>query len=385
MPLTIGTMSINIHVNFTNYGSALQTWALHQAIKRVGNSVGKEYEPLLIDYCPACLIDKDPLNPLEYMWDADADSLRNCELSLPAIRRNAVKFDAFYSEKMHRSSGVYTPENFSSIVERDGVGLFVCGSDTIFCPDEFNGFEDGYYANYPCMKGRSVAYAPSFGDPHFKAEDYEILNSRLSNFLAIGLREDLMVPYTRAHTNVPVRRVVDPTLLLEAGDYESIIAPVQEYGDYLLLYSRRYNPEMEKYAESLAAERGWKVVEISLRAENALRHRMAYDAGVEEFLSLVKHAKFLVTNSFHGMIFGYQFHTPFYVFSREQADSKISECLALLGLSNRLLVAPDGADRDPEHMNWGFAAESVGSMRESSWDFLKMELRLLSERADSSL
>lgn len=384
MSLTIGTMSINIHVNFTNYGSALQTWALHQAIKRIGHSIGKEYKPLLIDYCPACLSGKDPLNPLEYMWDADEESRRNCELSLPAIRENAAKFDAFYSEKMNRSRGSYSPANFESIREKDGVEVFVCGSDTIFCPDEFNGFEDGYYANFPCMKGRSVAYAPSFGDPYFRTEDYEILDSRLSNFLAIGLREDLMVPYVRTRTDVPVRRVVDPTLLLDVDDYESIVAPIQEDGDYLLLYSRRYNPEMEAYAERLAAERGWSIVEISLRATNASRHRMAYDAGVEEFLSLVKHAKFLVTNSFHGMIFGYHFRTPFYVFSREQANSKISECLALLGLSDRLVMADGKVEYDPEDVDWEFATESVRSMRDDSWEFLKTELCLISERANHS-
>lgn len=33
MSKKIGTISYNIYCNFTNYGSALQTWALHQAIK----------------------------------------------------------------------------------------------------------------------------------------------------------------------------------------------------------------------------------------------------------------------------------------------------------------------------------------------------------------
>ena len=87
MTLRIGTMSINIHVNFTNYGSALQTWALHRAINSLGEHEGgaPKWQAVLVDYCPDCLLGKDPLNPMEYMWDADEDSRRQCELSLLSL------------------------------------------------------------------------------------------------------------------------------------------------------------------------------------------------------------------------------------------------------------------------------------------------------------
>lgn len=373
-----GTVSYNIHCNFTNYGSALQTWALHQAINRMGLDCegGRRWEAVLVDYCPDCLADKDPLNPMDGMWDSDEESRRLCELSLPAIRVNAEKFDAFYTNRLRRS-GAYTSANFDDAVDDEGLSGFVCGSDTIFCPDEFGGFDDGYYANYASMRKRSVAYAASFGDPHFEKEDYPVLNDRLSNFLALGLREGLMVPYVAEHADAPVARVVDPTLLLDARDYDEITARPQEEGDYLLLYSRRYNPAMERYAERLAERRGWKVVEISLRAENASRHRMFYEAGVEEFLSLVKGARFVVTNSYHGMIFAYHFEVPFYVFSREQCDTKISEFLGLMGLSERLLVQAPPTDEEPPPVEWDSAKRRVAEAREPSLAFLEMELELL--------
>ena len=85
----IGTISYNIYCNFTNYGSALQSWALHQAIKEVAENT---VEPVLVDYCPEILADKDPLNPFANMWDKDEESRRMCELTLPAIRENYYKF-----------------------------------------------------------------------------------------------------------------------------------------------------------------------------------------------------------------------------------------------------------------------------------------------------
>ena len=333
---TFAQISYNIHCNFTNYGSALQSWALSQVIKSLG------HKPVLVDYCPDCLKDKDPLNPMKNMWDTDAESRKMCELSLPAIRINYAKFEKFYTEHFNRTHKVYTRENFNDIVDDEGIDGFVCGSDTIFCVDEF-GLDDGYYANYPVMRnGYSIAYAASFGDSHFNDETYKILNHHLENFKALGIRENWMIPYIKEHSTTPVEKVLDPTLLISKTDLETIAVPHRlEERKYLLLYARRYNKRMFDYAEELALKNGWKIVDISLRATNAYRHRMFYEAGVEEFLSLVRDAEFIVTNSFHGMIMSVQYRRPFVVFSREQCDIKIDEVLDLMGLSGRKLVSGD--------------------------------------------
>lgn len=363
----IGTISYNIYANFTNYGSALQTWALHQAIKKTGNN------PVLVDYCPEILADKDPLNPYGNMWDQSEEAKKMVELTLPAIRVNYEKFDRFYHERFDRTSKKYTSVNFNEIT-REGIECFVCGSDTIFCPDEF-GIDDGYYANYDVMRGNSVSYAASFGDPHFTDETYQLLNQRILNFKALGIREELMVPYLKEHTDIPVQRVIDPTLLLTSEEYEPIIAEPQLENKYILLYSRRYSPKMEEYAEQLAKKNGLKIVDISLRAVNVEKgHIMRYDAGVEEFLSLVKHAEYIVTNSFHGMIFSVQFNRPFVIFSREQCDNKIEEILSLMGLSDRILIE---GNEQFKHIDYGEVLRRIDIARNESLDFLKMELGIL--------
>ncbi|WP_303804526.1 polysaccharide pyruvyl transferase family protein [Ruminococcus flavefaciens] len=367
--MNYGVVSYNIYCNFTNYGSALQSWALTQAIGKLG------YHAKLVDYCPDILADKDPLNPFANMWDKDEESRRMCELTMPAIRLNYEKFDRFYHEKFDKTKKSYTSANFNNIIEDEKIDGFVCGSDTIFCPDEF-GIDDGYYANYDCMKGKSVAYAASFGDPHFTDETYPILNERLKNFKAFGLRENLMIPYVREHTDVPVQKVVDPTLLLTSEDYDKIAEKRIISEKYLLLYARRYNPTMNEYAEKLAEQNGWKIIDISLRATNAERgHQMFYEAGVEEFLSLVKYAEYVVTNSFHGMIFSVQYRRPFVVFSREQCDTKIEELLALFGLSERMLI--NGSESFSNPINYDVVHRNISEAREEAKAFLKNELEIL--------
>lgn len=365
----IGIVSYNIYCNFTNYGSALQSWALTQAIGKLG------YHAKLVDYCPDILADKDPLNPFANMWDKDEESRRMCELTMPAIRINYEKFDRFYHEGFDKTKKSYISSNFNNIIEDEKIDGFICGSDTIFCPDEF-GIDDGYYANYDCMKGKSAAYAASFGDPHFTDETYPILNERLKNFKAFGLRENLMIPYVREHTDVPVQKVVDPTLLLTSDDYDRIAEKRIIPEKYLLLYARRYNPAMNEYAEKLAEKNGWKIIDISLRATNAERgHQMFYEAGVEEFLSLVKHAEYVVTNSFHGMIFSVQYRRPFVVFSREQCDTKIEELLALFGLSDRMLV--NGTESFRDKIDYDNVHANIASARKESIEFLKTELDMI--------
>ena len=133
--------------------------------------------------------------------------------------------------------------------------------------------------------------------------------------------------------------------------------------------------DMERYAEMLAKKYGWKIVEISLRAINADKgHIMRYDAGVEEFLSLVKHAKYMVTNSFHGIIFSAQFQTPFTAFTREQCGNKIDELLMRLGLGNCRLTKFE--DKPLLDVNFKEVHKHIDEGRNNSLDFLEKELDL---------
>lgn len=365
-----GIVSYNIYCNFTNYGSALQSYALQQAANAVGEGA---WEAIVLDYCPDLLADKNPLDPFKNMWDQDEESQRMCELTMPAIRENYEKFNHFYETRLKKSTHKYVSSNFNDVMEEEKLDGFICGSDTIFCPDEF-GFDDGYYANYDCMKNSySVAYAASFGDPHFTDETFPVLNERLKNFKAFGLRENLMIPYVKEHTDVPVQKVIDPTLLLEYEDYDVLASDRLVEEKYLLIYSRRYNSKMEDYAERMAKQNGWKIVEISLRATNAEKgHIMFYQAGVEEFLSLVKHAEFVVTNSFHGIILSAQFRRQFVIFSREQCNTKIQELLDLFGTSDRIMV--NGDETISEKIDYKSVHERIGEARKESLAFLKQEL-----------
>lgn len=111
----IGIVSYNINCNFTNYGSALQSWALSQMIDRVGAEFGIQSQ--LIDYCPKVLEDSDCLNPVKKMWDKDQEARRQIEMMMPAIRENYLKFEDFYTNRFRRTKRKYTDDNFNDVVK----------------------------------------------------------------------------------------------------------------------------------------------------------------------------------------------------------------------------------------------------------------------------
>ena len=135
-----GIVSYNKYCSFTNYGSALQSWALYTKINTLGEG---KWEAILVDYCPDSHLDSNPLNPIKDMWDGDEESIKMCELSLPAIEINFYKFEDFYKNYFVNSELKYTSDNFDEIINENLDG-FVCGSDTIFCIDEF-GFDEVYF------------------------------------------------------------------------------------------------------------------------------------------------------------------------------------------------------------------------------------------------
>lgn len=359
----------SLYCNFTNYGTVLQAWALSKAIACLSN----EYEPVLINYCPESMMDKDPLDPMKNMWDTDYETRLMCELSLPAIKVNFEKIKKFYYEKMQLSDHYYTSEDIDRVAE-EGIFKFICGSDSIWDITEF-GMDRAFFADYSNMRGNSIAYAPSFQDSFsgYSQTQYDFLIKYLNNFVAVGIRDEEPLDFVSRHADTVVRRVADPTLLLKNNDYDEIIAPRQHEGRYLLYYSRRYNKVMEEFVEKIAVERGLEIIEISLRHANGKRHRMFYEAGIEEFLSLVKYADCVITNSFHCMIFALHFEKDFYVFVREHCNNKICELLTRLKLQDRIIKnSNEGGNSKIDYLS---VKRCLEKERLESLDFLKGQLR----------
>ena len=358
-----GIVTHSKYFNFVNYGSMLQCYALQKTLDKMG------VDNTIIDYRNDALLTKDIYHPLKNMKDNRFVSRLGCFLSYPDIKKANRKFEKFWDENYNKTEKKYTSSNFNEL-QFDG---YICGSDTIWDIDESAGFDKGFFADFECMKGKNnISYSPSVGDRPFIEDDRKELTEMLKNFTHISMRETNNSGIADSCTDKTIFKTIDPTLLLDSDEYESIVKEPSVKKPYILIYSREYNKNMTKFADSLAKKYNLDVIEISLRKQNFYKHKMAYNTGIDEFLGLIKNAEFVITNSYHGAIFSIQFRRELYVFSRDCCSNKINVMLEMAGLSERLTksaVIPELRKTDYDAV-W----RRIKAEREKSFDYLKNAL-----------
>ncbi|MBQ8194160.1 MAG: polysaccharide pyruvyl transferase family protein [Oscillospiraceae bacterium] len=360
-----GIVTYTIYFNFVNYGSMLQCYAVQQTLNKLG------VDNVVVDYCNDTLLTKDMDDPLKNMLDKRLSSRLGCWLSYPHIRKANRKFYDFWNTRYRKTDKLYTSQNFNEL-EFDG---FICGGDTIWDTKESAGFDRGFFADFDCMHGKhNITFSQSVGDSPFAEEDRSELTRLLKNFKHISLRETNHMGIIDTCTELPINSTIDPTLLLDRSDYEKIIKEEKQKKPYILLYSRSYNAEMNKFADKLAKKHKLKVIDISLRIQNFYKHKMAYNTSVEEFLGLVKNAEYVVTNSYHGMIFAMQFRREFYVFSRPGCFNKIKTLLEIAAIESRMLTVCENDEQ--EKIDYDDVWERIAVKRADTIAYLKEALNI---------
>ena len=360
-----GILTYSKHFNFVNYGSMLQCYALQKVLNKLG------IDNTVIDYRNDALLTKDENDPLKNMRDGRFFSRLGCRLSYPKIRKANRKFNEFWDQHYRKTDKVYTSQNFNEL-DFDG---YICGSDTIWDINESEGFDRGFFADFDCMRGKhNVSYSPSLGDRPFEEADRTELTRLLKNFSSISMRETNKSGIIGSCTDLPVNSTIDPTLLLDQSDYDCLVKETEQDKPYILLYSREYNAEMVRFADKLAKKHKLKVIEISLRIQNFYKHKMAYDTGVDEFLGLVKNARFVITNSYHGTIFAMQYRREFYIFSRGGCSNKIRCLINMAGLNERILVRSDSNEQS--EIDYNKVWDNILQERERSICYLKEALNI---------
>ena len=364
--MKIGTISINYYVESPNYGSALQTYALVETLRRLG------HDAEVVDYqarfrkgwhfCFPFLSTPDKAKRYKYFSVAFGGLIK------------WMKFNRFYKRLVPRSTHRYDACNLNL----SGYDVVVLGSDTVWNIRQMKGFEPGFFGGFiPPI--RCVAYAPSFGDYEYSAEDVRMFQRCLPNISHLSVREPANLEAFGSRKD-EVRVVLDPTMLLTKEDYLRIAKPHNIKGKYLLYYPIYSKDEqVSARVDEYARRHELKVVEVSFAVEHghprffnglykmlkilniidshntlfkpnygALPHIMRYSAGVEEWLGLIAGAEIVVTNSFHGSVFAMLFERPFYNFTRPDASVKIREITKSFCIGHRTLDAcTEGIRDDP--------------------------------------
>lgn len=268
--------------------------------------------------------------------------------------------------------------------ERDRYKTYIVGSDQVWRKwghdDIFD--ELGYYF-FDFTNDRDVkriAYAASIGQDSLQAADYTekfipYAKKLVQKFDYVGMREQSGVDIVKNEWGVDAALVVDPTLLLEAEDYDKLIesAPydIRRITSMFTYFILTDEPKRALIA-TIAKDTGLKDQGIYLENKDTLRP-------VEEWLAGIRDAQLVVIDSFHGMVFSIIYHTPFVVLeSGTGGASRVTSLLEKLGLEDRYITSDKAKTfkiTDLTPINWNEVDERLDKLRKASGDWLLRAMR----------
>lgn len=374
---------------YHNYGTALQVTSLCRVMRDLGGEVD------VIDYKPKGIRqDGRPINPTARGLSSKAfrklyEHFRPGPVYNPEVREQ--RFIDFLGDNLTLTSPCPTMAELEGL--NNTYDTFVCGSDQIWSPPNF---DPHYYLDFAGDDRLKVAYAPSVGLPNVDDPDIARNMAQLCRRLdALSTREESGSQIVSRLTGREVTTVVDPTLLLDANDWAQITSDsaIRVDEPYMLVYMLGSDERHWRRAYTLAARldlplRAIPVFERDLLREGCIKEPI----GPREFVSLVKNASYVCTDSFHGIVFSANLGVDFCAFERfkngeaANQNSRIYNILNKLGLSERIAVEGVTDEALMRPIDWEHSRSLLVQERERSLEWLTdaLELRLkVSEHKDN--
>ena len=369
--MRIGILTLPLHAN---YGGILQAYALQTVLRQMGHEVSlieERQKPARLPWRHA---------PVQYGKRIVKNFLgRRCPV--------------FYEQKVNRERAVvrqHTERFIDTYIRRRLIDDFreiaasdyeeiIVGSDQIWRPAYFPQIEHAYLDFAENWDVRRVAYAASFGTDvwEYTPEQTRRCGDLLKKFDAVSVRESSGVALCKERFGVRAGHVLDPTMLLSAADYKRLIENrnMPEREGILFSYFLDETPEKKAWAGRMAKEKRLVPCYMGLNVENfALPLDKRIQPPVEQWISGLYDAEFVVTDSFHACVFSLIFNKPFVVIgNRGRGMPRFASLLGKLGLIDRLWMGVPSCSYDFDEIDWRKINDQIGYEREVSKRFLECQ------------
>lgn len=351
-----------------NYGASLQAYALQTVVTQMGHKCE------IINFEPA------RFKASREMITMRPTRLKECikiVSRLPywnSLHRRQTMFDD-YTNQVLRTSTLYRKEK-EVIAHAKDYECIICGSDQIWnlSHDDAPAANPLFFLNFPKSQ-RRISYAASFGKWVKEAPNHEdVFLSWLKKFDAVSVREQSGVDYLKS-VGVDCEICLDPTVLLDKEDYDSICEKRLVQEKYILMFGWITNQDLIDAAKLVSKELNLPVYNIVPPPRAMFKGiPRKLDVGPREFLSMIKHAEFVVTNSFHGTAFSTIYEKPYVSIVSGKPDTRMFSLLNQLGLSNHLVTKDKLDVKAMLNTDYNDINERKTALRRSSFDYLKRSL-----------
>ncbi|MGN0452380.1 MAG: polysaccharide pyruvyl transferase family protein [Ruminococcus sp.] len=347
-----------------NYGALEQTYALNKYLRLNG------IDAKTIDFRTYRVKESYQLfHPVH----SAMDFIRNAQALLYSrkLKRRNFRFHQFLKDNVPMTEEAYYSNSELQKADFD-FDYYICGSDQVwntYCQN----YDDAFILSFAKDKGERLSYAASMGKDDINPSLREKFSEELGEYKAISVRESNAVSVIGELSKQPVVHVVDPVFLLDSEKWDEIAAENPVGKPYIFFYNVKGDiPGMRDYVRNLKKATGLPIVVVNCNLrEMKYKNIKCYDAGPAEFVSLVKNAEYIVTNSFHASAFSIIFRKKFIVFNdKANGTSRISSLLNLCGVSKRQATKDSDVRDIFENIDYESVYKNLMPMIEQSKDFL---------------
>lgn len=340
-----------------NYGQQLQCFALQKYLRDAGHDAYLIRYDKWNDYDEIHKVSSNTkakpiwkklhkaLNPI-LLYKYLQQKRKSTILAKEQKNNNKREFEKF-RDKYIKKSKIYCfyDELKENPPEADA---YIAGSDQVWNPDLLfysKKSTAAYFLDFGCSQTKKMAYAASFGRS-FTDNDNEFITKitpLLKKFNYISVREKTGLTFCEQCGINNADWVPDPTMLLKADDYralyknESFKKPKKPYCLFYFLGNECDFPVKSVY--KWAKIKKLEVIYISANNQND-KYKKNY-ATIPEWIYLVEHAEFIITNSYHCCVFSLIFQKKFGVVSLAKKfagmNDRLDSLFELLQIEERYL------------------------------------------------
>lgn len=355
---TIGILTFHRAYNF---GAVLQAYALQKTI----SNMGKNCE--VIDY----------RNPrIENSFHSASMKSKLLSVIKYVVYHNyfvegkrKAKLFADFTEKYLELSECYKgSEQFKDCYEK-----IIVGSDQVWNIEMTQGDKNFFL---PYKEGAlKLSYAASFGKKSFSKENEYIMSELLKDFENLYVRESAGKDIVNRLLKKEATTVVDPTLLIDSSCWRKIaFQPTKITKKYILLYLVADETYSIELAKNIAKAKNLEVIYVDpprFQFEGITRLK---EVGPAEFLWLVMKAEYVITTSYHGLIFSLNLNTPF-LFEKANnignTNSRLDEIVQLFGLEKYAIKSSNALDYNGLEYDWKRINSRIEEERKKSLALLE--------------
>lgn len=293
-----------------NYGWAVQLWALYTSIEKLGHN------PVVINR----------------RWNTSQKGLLYKTKRFLYYKGICRRFSRFLdNEIINITREIRNNDSMTKLAaELDAV---VVGSDQVWRIENTRGANLNFFLDFiPDNSTKRISYAASFGKDTWQGSpaETEQVSKLLSKFDSITVREDSGVTLCNELFHVNAIHVVDPTLLLTKEDYNSILSKPKKKSQ-ITTYILDSTDEKRNAIFNFSEISNVNVVPLYSPK------RITYYHSVYYWLENIRDAKYVIVDSFHGMVLSIVFRKNFVVLANAQRGlTRFTSLLSQLGLEDRL-------------------------------------------------